>query len=303
MNAGKVVVKVEEYEQHIPLLLATQPVGSVHSVFHNGVNIRMGEQLFFIGTTRNGQLPFGIHLSQHAVREVLETIHLDSVITWKPDQQRFVIDDGLLTISLVNAVSFNWQIPKHDVQKETQADNLFMLLTSLLNEPRITGLTVNIETFITNYLEKSDTNETTEAHIRKLLLAVQSTDREEIESVLRYFLGRGQGLTPSGDDHLVGLLAIHTATGLLSPEFVNVLKRLVYYEKLTTDIGREYLLYAMQGRFSSDVVKLTSALTEETDIYMLKPLLSELLEMGHSSGIDTVFGMLLGLLALRRRQE
>lgn len=296
------VVEAEEYEQGIPQVLAAEPTGSVHSVFQNGVNFRMGERLFFVGTTKNGQLPFGIHMSSLAVQKVLETIRKDSLVVWHSARQQLVIDNGLLTICLANAASFHWQVSKQVFSEETQLDNLTMLVTSLLNEPRTTGLEVDIDDFLTVYLGGSGISKRTDEHVCTLLNVLGSNDLEIIETELRFFLGRGQGLTPSGDDHLVGLLAIHAAIDILSHSFMEVLTTLVKKERLTTDIGREYLIYAMEKKFSSNVVELASALTQEIDINMLKPLLSELLDMGHSSGIDTVFGMLLGLLALRRRQ-
>ncbi|MDW0109850.1 hypothetical protein [Sporosarcina aquimarina] len=73
-SAEGTILQAEGYEQNIPLLLTRQPAGRVHSVFQNGVNIRMGKKLFFIGTTKNGQLPFGIHLAQNQLQELLEVI-------------------------------------------------------------------------------------------------------------------------------------------------------------------------------------------------------------------------------------
>ncbi|MDW0109851.1 DUF2877 domain-containing protein [Sporosarcina aquimarina] len=183
------------------------------------------------------------------------------------------------------------------------SDNLAMLVSVLLTEPRITGLHIDIESFLVTYLEKGTFVDSVGQHIEKLLTVLDTSGAAAIETELRYLLGRGKGLTPSGDDHLVGLLAIHAATGVVSETFIETIKLLLQSESLTTDIGKEYLLYAIQGKFSSSVVGLSSALTQKPDIYMLKPLLLELLDMGHSSGIDTIFGMLLGLLARRRKLE
>ncbi|WP_432353558.1 DUF2877 domain-containing protein [Sporosarcina sp. A2] len=291
------------YEQSIPLLLTEQPVGTIHSVFPNGLNIRMGERLFFIGTTKNGQLPFGIHLTGRDLQEVLDAVNTQSLISWKSTSRQVHFGEGAPVVSLTEDTSFNWEIKRSVVRRVDVIDNLAMLLSVLLEEPHVSGLGVDIEDFLTAYLEGSGPLEPIDQQIYQLLMILESSDVKEIVSVLRYFLGRGQGLTPSGDDHLVGLLAIHAGAGIMSQTVVETLTHLVQHESLTTDIGREYLLYAADDKFSSTVVELASALTQKTDIYMLKPLLLELLDMGHSSGIDTVFGMLLGLLALRRKLE
>ncbi|WP_251661399.1 DUF2877 domain-containing protein [Sporosarcina aquimarina] len=303
LSAKGSVLYAEEYEQRIPLLLSEHPGGKVHSIFQNGVNVQMGKHLFFIGTTKNGQLPFGIHLSHQHLQELLGTINNNCSVSWHSAKRELEFGEGVPAVCLAGAVPFDWQISRKMFTDDELMDNLAMLISILLIEPRITGLGTEIESFLAAYLEGSPASGINEQHIYELLSLLESSDREKIETELRFFIGRGQGLTPSGDDHLVGLLAIHAATGILSTPFVETVKGLVLNESLTTDIGREYLLYALEGKFSSTVAETASALTEKTDIYMLKPLLSELLDMGHSSGTDTVFGMLLGLLALRRKQE
>ena len=47
----------------------------------------------------------------------------------------------------------------------------------------------------------------TESYLIMLIEVVMSSDERLIEEALRYFLGRGKGLTPSGDDMIVGILA------------------------------------------------------------------------------------------------
>lgn len=48
--------------------LAQRPTGRVHSIFENGINLAMGDALIFVGTTKNGRLPFGIHMGQDSVK-------------------------------------------------------------------------------------------------------------------------------------------------------------------------------------------------------------------------------------------
>ncbi|GKV68575.1 hypothetical protein NCCP2716_10730 [Sporosarcina sp. NCCP-2716] len=275
----------------------------MHSVFQNGANIRMGDWLFFIGTAKNGQLPFGVHLSGGDLYGLLQTIDQDDRVTWKPESRKLIFGSTGWAVTLAESTPFQWPLTGRPVPADVLRDNLTMLASILLAQPMTTGLGIEVGEFLSAYLEDAPPAGKTDQRIRELIAAVQSADETGIEAVLRFFLGRGQGLTPSGDDHLVGLLSIDKAADILSGEMRSVLRSLVEIEQLTTDIGREYLLYALDGDFTSTVVRAASALTEKTDIYMLKPLLSELIDMGHSSGIDTVFGMLLGLLALRRKQE
>ncbi|MBB4825272.1 hypothetical protein HNO89_002501 [Sporosarcina luteola] len=300
---NEMIIPAKEYEQRIPLLLSEHSAGRVHSVFQNGVNVQMGGRLFFIGTKKNGELPFGVHLSSDALPYIVGTVKQDSPVKWEAGPQELVFQAASIAVSLAEAAPFHWEVPFRQLEAQDLTHNLTLLLSILIEEPIATGMEVDIEEFVTAYLEGVQPAGETDRKITELLAALPSSDEKDIEKSLRFFLGRGQGLTPSGDDHLVGILAIHTAVGLLSPEAFRVLRRLVSDEQLTTDVGREYLLYALEGRFSSTVVKVSCALTEKTDNKTVRPLIEELIDMGHSSGVDTVFGMLLGLLIQRRKLE
>lgn len=300
-QARLAILHASEYQQQIPFHLAKHPVCQIHSIFQNGLNIKSGNRLFFIGTLKNGRLPFGIHLTPDHLQQVLNGISENASVSWEPNERSLSFGETGPIVSIVGADPFDWRISSELVTSELLMDNLMMLASILLAEPRVTGLDIDIESWLTRHLQGHPAHGLTEQHLYDLLDSLDSSNTSDIEEQLRFIIGRGQGLTPSGDDHLVGLLAVHEATGVLSESFVKTLRQLIEKEQLTTDIGREYLLYALDGQFSSTVVQTTSELTRKTDIYMLKPLLLELLDMGHSSGNDTVFGMLLGLLALRRK--
>lgn len=303
MDQPQAILHATEYQQQIPFHLAKYPVCTIHSLFQNGLNIKSADRLFFIGTVKNGRLPFGIHLTPENLQQLLNGISEESPVSWDLNERTLSFGETGPVVSIVGADPFDWKILRTPITSESIMDNLTMLVAILLEDPQITGLEIDIESWLTRQLQGHPANNTTEQHLFALLDAVDSSNTTDIEPHLRFLIGRGQGLTPSGDDHLVGLLAIHEAAGILSTPFVETLKHLIEKERLTTDIGREYLLHALDGQFSSTVVQAASELTRKTDIYMLKPLLSELLDMGHSSGVDTVFGMLLGLLTLRRKLE
>lgn len=107
-------------------------------------------------------------------------------------------------------------------------------------------------------------------------------------------IGRGLGLTPSGDDVLVGLLAILKATGK-NKGLVEKIKNSIENNgrTKTTDISYEYLDYAVQGKFSN-IVKETCIDLIMGDKYKVLNSAMNLIHMGHTSGMDTLKGILLG---------
>lgn len=295
----KYIFTVEEYNEHIPLLLSNNKTGVVHSVFNNGLNIRMGSHLFFIGTTKNGRLPFGVHLEQEAINQIISFVSLHQTVTWNEKDNRLHVGNTGLTIDFNAGKSFTNQLRQIENSKSLMLESLENFLTLLVNYGEPTGLEIDIERFLVDHLEGNHAQTKTVKQINALMDAVTSNDEMEIESVLRYLLGRGKGLTPSGDDHIVGLLAVLTVTKQLSSTFVKTIKGLIEQESITTEVAMEYLQYATKGEFSSSVTAVIYDLVQKKNNTLENSML-KLIAMGHSSGVDTAFGILIGILANRR---
>lgn len=286
----------EEYHQHIPLSFPDKQGGKVHSTFANGLNISFGDRLLFIGTKKNGQLPFGIHLQMDALKQLLALIRKQESFVWDATKQQLHGVTAPVIVSLQNATPFTNELPHIPVHFILAS--FPTILSVVMEEGEQTGLDIVAESFLWEYAQQIDPQTEVEQKMRYLLAHISSKNRQEIVSVLRYFIGRGKGLTPSGDDTFVGLLAVHHAANICSPSFLALLTELVEKERLTTDVGREYLRYALKGNFSSTIVDIMNDIKEENTT-MLALHLRELLSMGHHSGLDTAFGMLVGILALK----
>lgn len=109
-------------------------------------------------------------------------------------------------------------------------------------------------------------------------------------------LGRGQGLTPSGDDTLIGLLALLKASRLpgQSARGWSRLAQLVQTRgrDMTTDVACAYLHAALQGRFAQPLRRLLACPADQPN--QLHQACTDLLAFGHSSGADTLMGLIHG---------
>ena len=85
--------------------------------------------------------------------------------------------------------------------------------------------------------------------MQKLIASLKDTDAN-VEQQLRYLIGRGQGLTPSGDDMLVGMLFIHSIHPYIAKIHLEKIKQLIN-EPLTTLVSQTFLKYAVNDQFSS----------------------------------------------------
>jgi uncharacterized protein DUF2877 len=114
-------------------------------------------------------------------------------------------------------------------------------------------------------------------------------------------IGCGPGLTPSGDDLIVGFLA-----GLWSAAGDDPAKR-TFRQALcaavagaagrTGDISRAYLTHATRGRFAEPLATLVAEIGDGAPVGEIERVTAGALRVGHSSGGDGVLGLLLGLAA------
>src|SRR5699024_6616134 len=119
-----------------------------------------------------------------------------------------------------------------------------------------------------------------------LFRSLKDEDVETVEHYYRYLIGRGKGLTPSGDDILTGMLFIHFTDPYIRKPNLEKLTQLLD-EPLTTLVGETFLKCAQQGVVRSKI----SELQHERSLGKIERLLS----VGASSGRDTVYGMFVAL--------
>ncbi|KFC05570.1 putative cytoplasmic protein [Trabulsiella guamensis ATCC 49490] len=111
--------------------------------------------------------------------------------------------------------------------------------------------------------------------------------------------GLGPGLTPSGDDMLVGAMAV-----LFASQFSSYIQQHPFLPSadqlalLTTSVSCSYLNSARIGAFSSPVLRVVRHLQHKRDP---RPAIRRLLAVGHTSGADMLVGMVVALKWLQMR--
>lgn len=108
-----------------------------------------------------------------------------------------------------------------------------------------------------------------------------------------YLLGRGQGLTPAGDDVLIGALAVLHAAGLPGGAAAAVaqLGARIAAEghRLTTAVSCAYLRDAVRNRFARPVREVVREAEGASDVP--RNAVARLLAVGHTSGRDSLYGI------------
>jgi len=114
----------------------------------------------------------------------------------------------------------------------------------------------------------------------------------------RRLIGLGPGLTPAGDDFLVGCLRgvwlIHPMWKA-APRMLDRLRADLFpsLDRRTTRVGAEFIRYAVDGAFAEVLDQAAEALVSSAYPRLVQLALGKLLAQGETSGTDTTLGLLI----------
>ena len=140
--------------------------------------------------------------------------------------------------------------------------------------------------------------------VEKLSKAVKADEKERIREAVLRIAGLGPGLTPSGDDFLVGYLLLFSFAvrmGLEVPEGYQTLKDIFRKEnfgrQITSVISNAYLESAAAGEDFSIVSDVLKAALSKNGGDTRDPVI-RMLQAGSSSGTDILCGIIWALQTL-----
>ncbi|OEG19591.1 hypothetical protein BCR23_02555 [Enterococcus quebecensis] len=249
----------------------------VHSKYKNSFNIQdeRKQQLVVITTTNYPFMPNGIYLQSNDFSQLLSTIKIGEQIIWERKCLHFSTNHLLLT----HGKSYSSTMEIMGEFSQNSQKRLFLYTNTLVKE---TGSQHSLAKFLED-----------ENPFKEELYQLCSEDEIQQKSALDFLLGRGLGLTPSGDDMIVG----HLAARLLLDKENSILNQLLLTELLseqsvTTDISKHYLLCALSMRFSEPVIKLVDVLLTDSRQEQIESSVEAIIKVGHTSGVDLLAGFL-----------
>jgi hypothetical protein len=262
-------------------ILEENPQARIHSAFTSAVNLQAGERLI---TCSPGAIsaPHGVEMSPGDLAQ-LQRLHGTSpaeVLDWQPHERAIVSRSGKLVISAAPQTTvFDTALP---ISKGASINRSVDRLIGHLARTRAhTGLGDEWLALTAD---------------RHLTHAVASLLEGKFDDPVLYWLGRGPGLTPSGDDVLVGMIAALWFVGEIDSSSLAPLRQLLVNAgiRLTTDISVEYLHYACRGMVAGPLHELLLAL-DRSDRSATADAVNRLGRYGHTSGMDCLLGVVTGL--------
>ncbi|MFT4107540.1 MAG: DUF2877 domain-containing protein [Lacrimispora sp.] len=247
----------------------------VHSRFESGCNLVLPSSLCFIGNKNNALVPYGILLNEEDVPVFLAQVSPSRSFRW--DGNRKVLYSDFAEICLKDTRIYSSFIEKKAYPIDREGLSIF---ERLIDRELPTGFGESIGSFLMT------------KEVEELYQAFKKP-REEAEKIIKKWIGRGMGLTPSGDDFLMGLLFIDRIYPILGSPFLSGLKALTDHG-YTTDISEHYYRCALGGRFHDAVVGLLNALVQK-DSLLIGRYIDEIKRIGSTSGCDMICGMAAGV--------
>lgn len=262
-------------------------MGNIQTLFENSLNVQFPFGLVHVGQTGMVLSPFGCLISSKDYRQLYAQCRPGDLVRFKQGKLYFYTQKGVFKIELDTFEEVDLSIPKVELSTAALKDNL---LYQVFEE---TFFSLSIETGLplTDTI-KDGLQALTEPKVKEKLLSD--------ETVIRLLIGRGIGLTPSGDDILIGYTfarVLFQRTDEWQEKIASALK-----EKKTTAISVAYFAALLNGYINENFLSLAQLFTEN-DRENIQNKIQELKRFGHTSGTDTLYGFALGLRYIKRNGE
>ncbi len=283
--------------------------GTVHSVFRQACNLRIEpHRLLTLLPSEKGNVPHGIRLHTPSRPAFLYLFRVGQSVACRGGILRIDGPDFSVDLRTARLWHIDLQELYVDLRRPIHAQSWAVAWSELKTYPRRSGLLMKIMELSGHSEGRPIASAISEvlmqqaAHtVAALLRATSNLQLQDAVIAMRPLIGLGPGLTPSGDDFLVGYL-----TGLWCTvgndqsrkRFLTGLgSELSHAARNTNQISYAYLRGAARGHVSEPIATLAQQITQSNDMSSVRAATQAALQIGHTSGSDGVSGLLLGCFA------
>ena len=238
--------------------------------------VQVGLRLINISCFDNYLSCFGINISEKNLKSVIQSVTENNIVKFLDNNIVFYTQDGIKRIDVKNFDIVELKIKPLNYFPEKGLKKTLEVLNNCKVDKRI-GIPNN--TLLKKFSDEMITFKNFNA-----------------EQIVTWLLGRGKGLTPSGDDILCGYIFVLLLVDKANTYLSSLVKQIKNNLKLTTDVSKAYLICATQGYVNSKVYQLYKSFKNH-NFKDIDSELNSILEIGHTSGRDLSYGIKLGILA------
>lgn len=289
------------------------PAVRVIGIFDKAVNLMVENfGLMSIIDSSLGRIPFGISLNSEDMRKIHQIVNLN---------KNFRLSNDFLLYSGSNLVVFNFRNTRRTVshkkinlsvtqpeQIQGNLDHLRGYLEGLSSENGFLGFCPYLERLLANsdycpYFFDPFLSHAW-AKIYELCSAYINDKKENALDAASALIGLGQGLTPSGDDFLMGFLSalIRVCYPGQNPEMLKYLQNYLpeQIKDRTSAVSEAYLLAMLDGKLSERLENFlqTFCTAEKHDVERTAEILRN---TGCTSGVEILIGCLTGFMVQSKK--
>lgn len=242
----------------------TNVKGQIHSKFAHSFNIKIGDILINVTDNTYSLSCLGVQIKQGNLSQILSSCEVGNIVIYKQHTLYVYTSDAVYPICL-NQMSI---VDLHIARLSSQVidKHAYLALLGQIDFPLVTGF------------DWHDLRLTTYLQVLK--------NQHYSTNIVTYFVGRGKGLTPSGDDFLLGfLLALK-----LNNSETTVLQALLQNNitAKTTEISIAYFNAFFAGYLSEQIQQLFIQTNN------LQQAIVRVQQYGGTSGNDLLLGIYSG---------
>jgi hypothetical protein len=273
------------------------PGGCVHSVFRNACNIELIDgSLLTLLTLKPGNLPHGIRCTVPVAEGFHAYLRPGQAVV--AEQTLLCFPAAELSVDVSSATRWHGTLGDCPIDTDSACtiEALSTIRASLCDVAPGSGIASLL-------LNDSPPHDRMALAMRArllvtlplLALATEHQDCVKASFALERLVGLGPGLTPSGDDFIVGYLAALRARCIRERRIEHLLQGLIGPVRLLAKrahaISRQFLLNAAAGEFSEPLVRIVRAISRQQDVVGHAAAAALI---GHTSGTDSMMGLLFG---------
>ena len=261
----------------LPLHLFNLDHGVVSTEFHHSFNIKFPDILFHVGSISESLSATGITLDDDIIDHLLNDIDVGNRVLYTNDRLFIYTNKDIKNIFLSELSEVDLKIPEVNFNKISIAQIVDTF--KIIDFAKVWGLS----------------EEYSPQRVIDMVLKAHSLESKI--STSDFLFGRGRGLTPSGDDIMVGNLSILTATK--SSQIVDWQKTVKARLQRggTTDVSESYIQAALEGYTSEKMISFLNII-QKGNAAALRPAIFAIQDFGHTSGTDTLLGMYAAFMGL-----
>ena len=270
------MIPVRALASSVSFLREEHVMGHVHSVFATSFNIEFSGRIVHVGAAGEPFSCIGFTLDAGELARLLPRLKAGYVAAVQEGILRIYTLDGVVELDLNAAAVVDCACPQIEVE---DANWIFIQLSGQ------------------GVAEKSGLAGDATATAAVTVLACADWRGEEGTRALDTLIGRGPGLTPSGDDFLLGYALALKACGSDDDLAAHIVRA---SRGRTTDVSLAYIEALAAGWVNPVWIDLTQAVRERR-LVDFDRCVQVMVGIGHTSGWDALFGCAVGFRRARAR--